>query len=214
MLELLREKGSERQFRLFALACCRRIWHLLPHVAHQQLLEAAERQLDGPAHAMAFRSARIAFEEARENASGFEEEHASLVAFDANEAVECTVSSANGYEVALAASDWTSRTAADAARDHNILQREWDAHCRLLQDIFGNPVRPSRLEPSWLTWNGGSVRALAQTIYNEQNAEVLPILADALEEAGCDNTDILSHCRSPGPHVRGCWVVDLILGKK
>jgi hypothetical protein len=64
-----------------------------------------------------------------------------------------------------------------------------------------------------LTWNDGTVIKIAQAIYNERAFERLPILADALEDAGCDNADILRHCREPGEHMRGCWVVDLLLGK-
>jgi hypothetical protein len=65
-----------------------------------------------------------------------------------------------------------------------------------------------------LTWNDGIVIKLAQAIYEERAFDRLPILADALEEAGCSDTEILAHCRGPGPHVRGCWVVDLLLGKE
>jgi hypothetical protein len=64
-----------------------------------------------------------------------------------------------------------------------------------------------------LTWNDRCVGKLAQAIYDEQAFDRLPILADALEEAGCTDADILNHCRSGGEHVRGCWVVDLVLGK-
>jgi hypothetical protein len=69
------------------------------------------------------------------------------------------------------------------------------------------------LDPEWLTWKHGTVPKLAQTIYDDRRFDLLPILADALQEAGCTNADILLHCHSPGPHVRGCWVVDLLLGK-
>jgi hypothetical protein len=68
--------------------------------------------------------------------------------------------------------------------------------------------------PSSLVWQDGTVPKLAQSIYDERTFDRLPILADALEEAGCDDTDILGHCRGPGPHVHGCWVVDLLLGKE
>jgi hypothetical protein len=61
-----------------------------------------------------------------------------------------------------------------------------------------------------LAWNGGTVPRLARTIYRERCFEDLPVLADALEEAGCDDDGILAHCRRPRPHVRGCWVVDLV----
>jgi hypothetical protein len=69
------------------------------------------------------------------------------------------------------------------------------------------------VETIWLAWNDGIVPKLAQAIYDDRVFDRLPILADALEEAGCTNADILNHCRQPGEHVRGCWVVDLLLGK-
>ena len=80
----------------------------------------------------------------------------------------------------------------------------------LIREMFGNPFRPVSLDPAWLT---STVVALAQGIYEERAFDRMPILADALQDAGCDNDDVLSHCRGNGPHVRGCWVVDLILGK-
>jgi hypothetical protein len=86
--------------------------------------------------------------------------------------------------------------------------------CEILRDFFGNLFRPVIVEPSWLTWNDGAVPRLAQAMYDERAFDRLPELADALEAAGCDNEDILNHCRQPGPHVRGCWVVDLLLGKE
>jgi hypothetical protein len=87
--------------------------------------------------------------------------------------------------------------------------------CQLLRDIFGNPFRPlPRLNPSWLAAEGGTVPKLAASIYEERAFDRLPILADALEEAGCDAAELLTHLRGPGPHVRGCWAVDLLLGKE
>jgi hypothetical protein len=94
----------------------------------------------------------------------------------------------------------------------------------LLRDIFGNHFRP--LPPSkgqrawqdqkrrWLIWNDGTILKLTQAIYDERAFDRLPILADALEDAGCEDPDILAHLRSPGPHYRGCWAVDLLLGKE
>jgi hypothetical protein len=79
-----------------------------------------------------------------------------------------------------------------------------------VRDIFGNPFRPVTADPQWLT---PTVVTLAQTIYADRAFDRLPILADALEDAGCDEADILTHCRADEPHVRGCWVVDLVLGK-
>jgi hypothetical protein len=83
----------------------------------------------------------------------------------------------------------------------------------LLRCIVGNPFRPSQPDPAWLVWKDGTITRLAQGIYTDRAFDRLPILADALEDAGCDNADILAHCRGPGPHVRGCWVLDLLLGK-
>jgi hypothetical protein len=80
----------------------------------------------------------------------------------------------------------------------------------ILRDIFGNPFRPPTLDSAWKT---DTVLALAQGAYDEGAFDHLPILADALEDAGCANADLLFHLRSPGPHVRGCWALDLILGK-
>ncbi|MBX3398315.1 MAG: hypothetical protein KF873_06205 [Gemmataceae bacterium] len=79
-----------------------------------------------------------------------------------------------------------------------------------MRDIFGNPFRPVAVDPAWLT---STAVAIAQGIYDDRAFDRLPILADALQDAGCENADILAHCRSEGPHVRGCWVVDLVLGK-
>jgi hypothetical protein len=83
----------------------------------------------------------------------------------------------------------------------------------LLRDISGNPFRKIAVDPAWLAWNGGSALSMAKRIYEEPCFEDIPVLADALEEAGCDNADLLTHCREPGEHVRGCWVIDLLLGK-
>ncbi|AWM42102.1 hypothetical protein C1280_02235 [Gemmata obscuriglobus] len=80
-----------------------------------------------------------------------------------------------------------------------------------MRDIFGNPFRPVAADPAWLTSN---ITALVTGIYADRAFDRMPILADALQDAGCDNADILTHCRSEAQHVRGCWVVDLLLGKE
>jgi hypothetical protein len=92
--------------------------------------------------------------------------------------------------------------------------------CELVLDIFGNPFRPVSIPPAVLAWNDAVVVRLAQAAYDERLLPAgtldntrLAVLADALEEAGCTDADILGHLRGPGPHVRGCWPVDLCLGK-
>jgi hypothetical protein len=81
----------------------------------------------------------------------------------------------------------------------------------LVRDIFGNPFRPVTFSPEWRT---NTAVSLARQMYDSRDFSAMPILADALQDAGCDNDNILSHCRGEGPHVRGCWVVDLVLGKE
>jgi hypothetical protein len=81
----------------------------------------------------------------------------------------------------------------------------------VVRELVGNPFRPITLNPSWLTSN---VLALANGIYSEKAFDRMPILADALQDAGCDNEDILQHCRGEGVHVRGCWLVDLLLANE
>jgi hypothetical protein len=90
---------------------------------------------------------------------------------------------------------------------------ERKVQCALLRDIFGNPFRPAAFNPAWRAWRDGTLTHLAQAIYDDRAFDRLPILADALEEAGCADRGLLDHCRGPGPHVRGCWAVDLVLGK-
>ncbi|MGE3805752.1 MAG: hypothetical protein AB7K24_13840 [Gemmataceae bacterium] len=97
---------------------------------------------------------------------------------------------------------------------------ERSAQAELVREIFGNPFRPVTADESWLTWKDHTVPKLAQAAYDERqlpsghiDTKRLAMLADALEEAGCTSEDVLAHLRGPGPHVRGCWVVDLVLSK-
>lgn len=121
------------------------------------------------------------------------------------------------YFIAKFTADATARLFAsrsDPARrqvNEDDLGIERDHQASLLREIAGNPFRPVSVDPSWPT---KTVAALAQAIYDSRAFDRLPILADALEETGCTDEEILSHCRGPGPHVRGCWVVDLLLGKE
>jgi hypothetical protein len=84
-------------------------------------------------------------------------------------------------------------------------------YSRLLRDIFGNPFRPVDFSPQWRT---DTAVALARQMYDSRDFGAMPILADALEDAGCEEGQLLGHCRGVGPHVRGCWVVDLLLAKE
>jgi hypothetical protein len=106
----------------------------------------------------------------------------------------------------------------DADDDHPAFAAgratEREAQATLLRCIMGPlPFRSVSINPAWLTWNDSTVVKLAQGIYDDRAFDRLPVLADALEDAGCHDADILGHCRHPGPHVRGCWVVDLLTGR-
>ncbi len=90
------------------------------------------------------------------------------------------------------------------------MEAGFDVAMDLVRDIFGNPFRPITINPSWLI---PTVVALATDIYEQKAFDRMPILADALQDAKCDNEDILNHCRQPGEHCRGCWALDLLLGK-
>jgi hypothetical protein len=98
--------------------------------------------------------------------------------------------------------------------DPNVRAAQLKTRAAILRDIIGPlPFRPVTVQPSWLGWKDGTVFHLAQSIYEDRRFTDLPILADALEDSGCTDRDILGHLRSPGPHVRGCWCLDLVLKK-
>jgi len=101
-----------------------------------------------------------------------------------------------------------------STESRETIDREKSALLLIARDIFGNPFRPLRVDPKWLTWNDDTVARLARGIYEEQEFDRLPLLANALEDAGCQDAEILDHCRRPGNHVRGCWVLDLLLDKE
>jgi hypothetical protein len=116
-------------------------------------------------------------------------------------------------------SDYAARAAASTRLADRVPGderfREQEAECekqvRFFRDIFGNPFRPVAFDARWRT---GDVLGVARGIYEDRAFDRMPMLADALMDAGCDSDDILNHCRGDGPHARGCWVVDLVLGKE
>jgi hypothetical protein len=195
MLEFIRGKVSDRKLRLFAVACCRHVRLRMTDKRSYQAVDVAERYADGLADFadLAF-SQKIAWSAWTTSA----------------EAAARDVVHTDGIEAALNAARHVSWAVQGIPRAHELR-----AQANLLRDIFNSPFRALLfLKTSIAAWNDKTVPRLAQTIYEERAFEHLPILADALEEAGCTNLDILMHCRNPGEHVRGCWVVDLLLGKE
>jgi hypothetical protein len=207
MLEFLRGRVSDRKLRLFAVACCRRLGNRLSDRYSRKALRMAERYADaelsedklGFVWGDARRAARVAYRRQRETAEAAAMMAVSMLCeTDTGRAV-----TAVGWAAACEAYSGPQPRLADVQRGQIFLLRE----------IFGNPFRPVAADPNWLAWNGGTVPKLAQSIYDERRFADLLVLADALEEAGCTNADLLDHCRRPGEHVRGCWAVDLLMGK-
>ncbi|HWG41449.1 MAG TPA: hypothetical protein VN688_01595 [Gemmataceae bacterium] len=202
MLAFLRDQMKSRKMRLFACSCCRHIWHRLIDERSRNAVEAAERYAE---RLITHVDLKRAWGEASEAFQGSLVTHygQSKAALAAKHAADPSCSSL------VEAVSYAARV--------GYSQKEFDAEkaiqATLLQDLVGNPFRPVSVASSWLAWNEGTVVKLAKAIYEDRAFDRLPILADALEEAGCQDQDILDHCRQPGEHVRGCWVIDLLLGK-
>lgn len=190
-----------RNFRLFACASCRRIWHLIPDERSRRAVEVAERFADGYASNEELLSAHSLAESARK-------EDPRETSKDGSTASWAAVYTADRLPFHAARTVQWMTSQAIFYHEGNLEQ----AHqADLLREIFGNPLRPITLNPAWLT---PKVVALARAIYDDRAFDRIPVLADTLEEAGCHNADILAHCRGPGPHVRGCSALDLLLGKE
>lgn len=208
MSTFLWNRATERKLRLFACACCYRIWHLIQDERSRKAVLVAERHADGFATERELADAHRQAQEAAKRSPT----PGGRRPFDAD--AVCCLTLPNNETTAYGFSTyWFRTTAGNAAYAVSIkdIQIEQSEQLGILHDIFGNPFRPVTLESSWLT---PTVTALAKTIYQDRAFDNLPILADALEEGGCNNAEILGHCRGPEPHCRGCFVVDLLLGKK
>ncbi|MDB5309895.1 MAG: hypothetical protein JWO38_4097 [Gemmataceae bacterium] len=205
MLEFLRGKVSDRKLRLFAVACC---WEGKEYVRDWRRHEAiriAELYADGLATPTELHVAFIYGAEAPPPDNELSPaEHAA-------DAVSCE----SAYLAAEEVLGHHSRYDYDAPYRIILWWRQKKRmrvfQVRVFQDLFGNPFRPVTAAPAWQT---STAVALARQMYDSRDFGALPILADALQDAGCDHPDILAHCREPGPHFRGCWVVDLVLGKE
>jgi hypothetical protein len=193
MLGFLEGKASDRKLRLFACACCRQLWHLLKNESSRRAVEGAERFADG---LVSLGELDCVYESAEE---------------------DYWLKTEDGDESAAAWAALSMLHELPDALQHAIAPDLENKDLRqpfLLRCIFGPlPFRLVPLDPSWLAWNGGTIPKLAEAIYNDWAFDRLPILADALEDAGCNNAELLGHLRGPGPHARGCWALDLVLGR-
>jgi hypothetical protein len=234
MLEWLRQTGkaSDRRLRLFGCACVRRVWHLLVDERSRRAVEVAEDYADGLASA-----AELAESDASAMAAGrasladyghlprglsADEFHDALASVHALFAAGHAAQEArSSFEVgAMLFHSWAAGKLAllKAAPENQGVESdvskaaERGRQADIVRDIFGNPfVAPPRIESAWRT---PEVVELAKGIYERRSFDRMPELGMALEKAGCSDRQVLDHCRSAGEHARGCWVVDLILGKE
>jgi hypothetical protein len=218
MLEFLRGKVDDRKLRLFAVSCCHPFRNRLTYLESRTALEVAERYADGQATAEDLQQAR--------------QRHRDCEAFrtqrnpaDAVSAVATVHDDQHGFTSAFMAAVNSAKWSAHAGTDkpdgrvRSYKEPEWRPlwdSARLNQTVivrcvFGNPFRPVTFDPRWRT---ADVLGLAKGIYEDPAFDRMPMLADALMDAVCDSNAIIAHCRGDGPHVRGCWVVDLILGRE
>ncbi len=211
-LSFLQGKVSDRKLRLFACACCRRIWNLLTDERSRHSVEVAERFADGQSNneelIAAYYQANVA-SNASDPLDVFTYRASQLASIIAYPAVR------HGADCTSLAADAVADTVADisinAVAYRDARRGELAAQCHVLHDIVGNPFRPASINPGW---RDTGARAIAQAIYNQRDFSRLSVLADTLEDGGCNEASILDHCRGPGPHVRGCWVVDLLICKQ
>jgi hypothetical protein len=200
MLRFVRGRASDRKLRLFAAACFRRLVALLPDPRQRRGIDVLDQWAEG------------------------------AITPDARRGVVA------GVRHAIPPDDWVPGSppadhphfaalmlyrefCSSSIAVHAILAPaaladgtgELHDQARLMRCIFGDPFRPMRVEPGWVT---PTVVSMARMIDEERAFDRLPVLADALEEAGCDDSGLLAHCRGEGPHARGCWAIDLILGRE
>ncbi len=230
MVELIRGKTSERKLRLYAVACCHRISDLIKDARSREAVEIAEKHADGLVSDHYLEEAREKSSDASGAAYRIAQEAAwSIDTWKANAAANAAYSSCGHWQNWLSDSQlfdtpiWAAR-AMSGPEVENVLsdiplkkrfEAEQEFQCQLLRDLIGtNSFINVQYDRSLFQGENGTVQELARSIYAERSFLRLPALADALEKMGCTDSELLEHCRNSGPHVRGCWAVDLILGNQ
>jgi hypothetical protein len=218
MLAFLRGRASDRKLRLLACGCCRALW-TDASLTGRAAVEAAERYADGRAGEAELDRARAAAEGEADPDRWMWGDRGCGVAIAAVEATRVPfravwpdgrVHERTTWDLMGSAVDTAVQAAATPVRT-DPAALDGRGACRLVRCCFGNPFRPAAFDPRWRTLDAVS---LARGIYDDRAFDQLPLLADALMDGGCADDAILAHCRDEGPHVRGCWVVDLVLGQE
>jgi hypothetical protein len=196
MLDFLRDKATARKLRLFACACCRMVREAVRAPVDCKLIDRVEQEVRAAGH--------LDIDMAAYCYRPFVKIHPAQTPLTQALVLGLT------HQDAWAAAQATAAHVPNFAQDQERGDVERSL-CQLLRDIFGNPFRPVTFYPDWRADN---VLALAIGIYQVGAFGLMPILADAFQNAACQDDRILTHCRGPGPHALGCWVVDLVLGKE
>jgi hypothetical protein len=233
LLPFVRGTTTDRKLRLTAVASCRKVWHLMADDRSRTAVEIAELLAEGAANehqraeaeAAALEAARAAF--ARWEAdTGADAPPSGVLYWAAAAAVHALAVSKQDLVDAVSDAGmsltWSENEEMVAGPDHWAgfdLTGPWVG---LVRDIIANPFQPAPvINPAWLAWSDGQARKLAESVYMERalpegtlNSAGLALVADALEDAGCTDAELLGHLRGPGPHVRGCSALDRLLGKE
>jgi hypothetical protein len=225
LLEQVFGRVSERKLRLFAVACCRQLWGASPDEATHVALSVAEHLAETGSLRVKKSVVRVASGQTVIDCSASEPVKSLHVRSEEPAWKRVPASALNPLLVFIleqtACGGWGTRQLFDWFI--TALEREGLSLARqavLFRDIIPGFSRPLVFQLEWLRWNGGAVPGIAQAADDDRirpGQELDPcrlaILADALEDAGCDGPELLGHLRGPGPHVPGCWPVDLILSK-
>ncbi len=204
---------DERKLRLFACACCRLRWPGAEEQCLERAVSAVESYLDGRG---AWADIEAAYEEAHLrlmvagrtlDEAGWGADRAAFRAAQDRHRITRAAELVAVPGHVFAAGQILRLAQAGATKKQRA------GYAELVREVVGNPFRPVLVDPAWLAWNGGLVRQLAQSIHDERRFGDLGVLADAREDAGCGPGELLAHGRAPGPHVLGCWALDLLLLK-
>ncbi len=217
MLVFLGERATLRKKRLFACACVRRIWPSLNDDRLRMAVKAVEQFADGRVSSDLLAKARRKVKLSKACVHVIQAIEALLPEDgpilirprdirEPTDVISATRAVRTSARTLEASKEYDAPPKMETIRPLAAL----DA-VELLREIFGSPFRSVDIDPSWLAWKQGLVPRMARIIYRKRCFRNLPILADALEEAGCHDAALLSHCRNRVDHVRGCWVVDAIL---
>jgi hypothetical protein len=194
----LGDRVSPRKLRLFMCACCRHMWSGIAQEAHRRAVEVGEQFADGEVSD----EVRAAAYQRGELTIG-----AGHHCCNACVAVPLLVKRVRHHAHSAAGPQYKLGSREERVE---VTRRNQLHNHLLLRDVFADTFQPVSFSPSWRT---DDAVALARQMYDSRDFGAMPILADALQDAGCDSEEVLSHCRGPGPHVRGCWVIDLVLGR-